>query len=159
MHQHKLGLDLLGSSSENSSQEHSFDKSSQRCRCFSSSSPLFSETSQWHSVWFTCGSWACRESDVSCTNKNLTLLSWHECLTTTWPATFHFLLTIFERKWKLNAFCKSLFALIRWGWNRAPFWGSQTEWSHSFHQRDWDMREDPKKAEEPWCSGVTWILQ
>lgn len=66
------------------------------------SSPLFSETSLWHFPWFTCGRQGWREPDVSCTNKNLTFLSRRECLTTTWPATSHSLLTIFERKWKLK---------------------------------------------------------
>lgn len=154
-HQHKLGLDLLGSSSENSFLHRNIVLTKAAKDAGVSLPPLpFSvrpANGTLYDLLVRC--WGCSEPDVSCTNKNLTFLSWHECLTTTWPTTFHFLLTIFERKWEVKCLSKPLFAWIRWGWKHAPFWGSQTEWSHFCHQRDWEWGKALTKLKNPGAKG------
>lgn len=115
---------------------------------FSSSSPLFKETSLQHLVWFTCGSCGCRELDVSYVQtQTWVFLSWHECFN--YNLTCHLPFSssnIWKKIEAVNVFCKSLFIWIRWGWKHISRRGSQTEGPHSCHQGDWDMREDPSKA-------------
>lgn len=91
--------------------------------------PPFKETSLQHLVWFTCGSCGCRELDVSYVQTHTwVFLSWHECFN--YNLTCHLPFSssnIWKKMEAVNAFCKSLFIWIRWGWKHISCWGSQTE--------------------------------